>query len=1045
MPEPKYHQLAVVQLSFNPAYLDDSGVSFLHEPIFPGDDQRGLHKLAGLPEVRDLRARIATNLIDHMSHKVKTVIEHAATQNVELLVLPEYSIPHELLEECRNLSCKFGMAIIAGSHIATRPALAEHTRLGMSKLMDEKRLGRAVCPVFLPNGDCHFFEKAHRSKWESSLIPGAPNGPITISLGGENFPLEVMICIDAVQESGSQKARRGRLAPSLTAMPSLTPDASLFYNRAQLLLGSGRVTLFANIAEFGGSRVFARAERTKGWMVATDGTEPIPRYAEALVVIEADLSNQFDIRKSTQEHFPVRAASIIPLIYAAHSDACKEFVTLVRTLPGQLGSETDLQENVKRFATMDYRLFPRMMQDKLKHFLANVAAPGLADKSAWERWLTPVIVETTPSTDVIRWDLSGKAIDTINELNLSGRYPEMTDIFTATYGYLASKRNELRSRIDPGSATSPAPASPLSDEPQPVTQSLGSFEPRFFDREPMLSTLQNFISSDKSCFVLAGMRGIGKTAVTREAFKKVIPPTWKRVLVTFTEGASYPRLLAEFAHQSGLRFPVESSLDSSAKQIDLAQNLLLYFSHTPRFVVVLDDCQFLLEPNGDFSDENTGRFLAQLIQVAGTRKNKLILVTTQIPKLDERIRDFVELKHLKGLERKDSENLFSYWFRFEREDLGAHPISYPEKLLNVLNGHPLGVKVAAKLVAERTTQQVESEAAIFKRLRETIISFFLEHVQLSAPEDELIRFASVFRLPVRRDAFVAWKADQAGFLLESLLGRSLLEAEGEEHSLHPIIRDYFYTTTDLSVLRPFHKAAGAYFLERYKKGKTATAEASPEMLGEAIHHYLCAGERDKVNSFALYRYELRPVALMHYRRREFNLALKDYRVLITLDPNDSDAHFHLALIYAKNRTWDRAEEHFGKAMKLKPNAYWILQGYAHAKLVDGQVDEAEQLLQQAVDINPRHSPSLTDLGTAYARQGDEVAAESYFKQAIEADPNNAFAYSAYARFLLRIERCTEGLEMARAALEINPRDERNRQLIEDLRMRLESASKISSD
>jgi Flp pilus assembly protein TadD len=35
------------------------------------------------------------------------------------------------------------------------------------------------------------------------------------------------------------------------------------------------------------------------------------------------------------------------------------------------------------------------------------------------------------------------------------------------------------------------------------------------------------------------------------------------------------------------------------------------------------------------------------------------------------------------------------------------------------------------------------------------------------------------------------------------------------------------------------------------------------------------------------------------------------------------------------------------------------------------VEEAEQLLQKALEINSRHSPTLIDLGTAYARMGDE--------------------------------------------------------------------------
>jgi tetratricopeptide (TPR) repeat protein len=185
--------------------------------------------------------------------------------------------------------------------------------------------------------------------------------------------------------------------------------------------------------------------------------------------------------------------------------------------------------------------------------------------------------------------------------------------------------------------------------------------------------------------------------------------------------------------------------------------------------------------------------------------------------------------------------------------------------------------------------------------------------------------------------------------------------------------------------------------------------------------------------------------LTHYRKRDFNLALKDYRVLVELDPTDPDAHFHLSLIYARNKTWDRAEEHFGKAIRLKPSAYWILQGYGHAKLAAGLLPEAEQLLLQSLEINPRHSPTLVDLGRLYARQDDEIAAESYFRQAIEADENSAFAFAAFARFLLKTQRYAEGLEMAIAAMETNPRDQRNRDLVDELRERMRSASQSSGD
>jgi Tfp pilus assembly protein PilF len=1040
VPGPKYHRIALAQISYNPAYIDDSGISYLHEPIFPSEPDRGLHKIAGITEIHELRLRIATNLINHLSRKISAVIEFAAASNAEVIVLPEYSVPHELLAECMALARRLNIAIIAGSHIATRPALAEHARLGIVGALGETRLGRAVCPVFMPDGTCHLFEKITRSKWESALVPGLDSGPITMSLDDEQIVAEVLICIDAVQEQRDRKGHRVRGTPTITFMPSLTPSAELFYKKAELLLASGRVTMFANIAEFGGSRVFARAERATGWKVTSDGTHPLPKNSEAIIIAEVDLSHQFDVRKSTQEHFPVREIGVVPLVYAEQSDASTNYLGLVSTIEKQSGLTAEaLGENLKGFVALDYRLFPQLMQEKISHFLTSVLGPGLGDERTWLRWLTPVAIRSTSSLDMLRWNLCSDAIEQVNELTLSGKYPDKTDLLAETWKYLVNKRNELRARTLTPTPMLTVPLKSGPDEPLSAAGTVGSFEPPFFDRETMLGALQNFLNSpERSCFVLSGMRGIGKTSLAREAFKKVIPPNWLRLRISLTEGASYPRLLAEFAHQLGLRVPGGSSLDSPAKIIDLEQNLLLYFSHTPRLAVLLDDFQYLIEPNGEFSDPNAQRFVSQLIEVASARRNKIFVVTNHFPKLGDSLRPFVEPKPIGGLEKKDSENLYSYWFRFERPDLGDAPISFPDKLLGVLRGNPLGVKVAARLVAESTAQKVESDTAIFKRLRETVITFLLDQVELAAAEDELIRFASIFRLPVGRDVFVAWKGDQANFLLDSLLGRSFLEADGEDYILHPIIRDHFYTTTSIEVLRPFHRAAGGYFLQRYKKVKT---DANPDLLGEAIHHYLCAGDREKVKEFALYKYELEPVARMHYRKRDFELALREYRVLIALAPSDVDAHFHLALLYAWKNDWDKAEAHFGKAIHLKPSAYWILQGYGHAKMRAGHTAEAEQLFFQALEINPRHSPTLTDLARLHARRRDEISAESYFKQAIESDPNNAFAYREYALFLLHTRRFKEGLEMALAAAETDPREQRNRDLVVELRGKIDSASK----
>jgi Tfp pilus assembly protein PilF len=532
------------------------------------------------------------------------------------------------------------------------------------------------------------------------------------------------------------------------------------------------------------------------------------------------------------------------------------------------------------------------------------------------------------------------------------------------------------------------------------------------------------------------MRGIGKSSVSRELLKKIILPTWKRIWVQVTEGMSFTRLLAEIAYRLDLRVPADLP-DDAVSRADLAQNVLLYVSQTDRIAIVLDDFQYLLGPDREFADPATGDFLQRLIRAAATKKNALLLTTTHVPAWREELRELVDTHHVGGLDDKTSERLFSFWFRFEREDLSGQSLTYPDKALGLARGHPLAVKLAAKMWAE----QPRADLMLFKRLRETMVAYVLDHVTLAPHEEEFLRFASIFRVPVRREAFVRWKSDEAVCLLESLLGQSLLETEGDAYQMHPLVRDHYYFVADFDSLRPLHRIAGLYFLDLYKEARATGSSVDPEVVAEAVHHLLCAGERGMVRELSLYRYELRPVALNHYRKRSYDVAVREYRLLVDLDASDYDAHFHLALIYANDEKWGDAEAHFGKAMQIKPGAFWVLQGYAHVLLrKNRELLRAEQLLKQAEHLNPNHSFTLVDLGRLLSRTERDADSEVYFRRALTADPDNTRAYYEYAKFLRDRDRLEEALDMAIAAVESNPPDPQNRALVRELRQRLDDAA-----
>jgi hypothetical protein len=150
---------------------------------------------------------------------------------------------------------------------------------------------------------------------------------------------------------------------------------------------------------------------------------------------------------------------------------------------------------------------------------------------------------------MLRWNLCSDAIEQVNELTLSGKYPDKTDLLADTWKYLVNKRNELRARTLTPTPILTVPLKSGPDEPLSAAGSVGSFEPPFFDRETMLGALQNFLNSpEKSCFVLSGIYAAGPTGGLMLA---VFGERWNREGAPFLTIVSFSNL-ASTVESSGL-------------------------------------------------------------------------------------------------------------------------------------------------------------------------------------------------------------------------------------------------------------------------------------------------------------------------------------------------------------------------------------------------------------------------------------------------------------------------------------------------------------
>ena len=128
-----------------------------------------------------------------------------------------------------------------------------------------------------------------------------------------------------------------------------------------------------------------------------------------------------------------------------------------------------------------------------------------------------------------------------------------------------------------------------------------------------------------------------------------------------------------------------------------------------------------------------------------------------------------------------------------------------------------------------------------------------------------------------------------------------------------------------------------------------------------------------------------------YTLGEVRLALGDeegsaeaYRTVLSLDPEDPNAHLEIGLYHERRGEIEHAEEHFVEALKQDPGNPRALYSYASLYYATDDLETAEEILVRAVAADAGYSPALSALASIRARRGDYVASLDYIEKAVAA-------------------------------------------------------------
>ncbi len=172
------------------------------------------------------------------------------------------------------------------------------------------------------------------------------------------------------------------------------------------------------------------------------------------------------------------------------------------------------------------------------------------------------------------------------------------------------------------------------------------------------------------------------------------------------------------------------------------------------------------------------------------------------------------------------------------------------------------------------------------------------------------------------------------------------------------------------------------------------------------------------------------LAQAHLRRNDFEAAEQQLRALISRDRTTA-AYLHWAAFLVERSRSDEAEKAFAQAIAVASSDTERLEArtrLANFRIAVGELDQAEKVMLEVLEEQPRNAALLAQLARFYALQGRAEKAEAMLGQQLERDPGTIEPYLALSQLYAYTGRRSRAFAILDAALARSPEDEQARML-----------------
>jgi predicted TPR repeat methyltransferase len=125
---------------------------------------------------------------------------------------------------------------------------------------------------------------------------------------------------------------------------------------------------------------------------------------------------------------------------------------------------------------------------------------------------------------------------------------------------------------------------------------------------------------------------------------------------------------------------------------------------------------------------------------------------------------------------------------------------------------------------------------------------------------------------------------------------------------------------------------------------------------------------------------------------QLDAAKEGYLTLLKASPHNAELLHALGILYAQQNDFSTACHYLKQAVHYEQHNPTLYLHLANALKMQGLLDEAAEILQKAIQLNPDYSAALNNLGILYFSQENFVEAIKCYQLAIEKQPNFWDAY-----------------------------------------------------